>query len=86
MELKDVVGKCGRALKSPAPGVITGREKPMVWYDPATAPILQVKAAEIVSSDSYPTKCTLRFPRVQCARPDRDHTSCTSLQDCLLDS
>jgi ATP-dependent DNA ligase len=85
MELKDVVGKCGRPLKKPAPGVEAGREKPAVWYDPAAAPVLQVKAAEFVPSTIYPTGCTLRFPRVQCTRPDRDHTSCTSLQDRVLE-
>jgi ATP-dependent DNA ligase len=85
MELKDVVGKCGRPLKKPAPGVEAGREKPAVWYDPATAPVLQVKAAEFVPSTIYPTGSTLRFPRVQCTRPDRDHTSCTSLQDRALE-
>lgn len=81
MELKDLVTKCGRPLKNQPPGVVVNREKPTVWYDPATAPVLQLKAAEIVISPTYPTGCTLRFPRVQCARPDRDHTNCTSIQE-----
>ena len=37
-----------------------GREKPDVWIDPRKSVILQVKAAEIVNSDSYHTGCTLR--------------------------
>jgi DNA ligase-4 len=81
MELKDLVSKCGRPLKQQPSGVVVGREKPVLWYNPSTAPVLQIKAAEIVASGIYPTGCTLRFPRVQCARPDRDHTSCTSVQE-----
>lgn len=34
--------------------------------------ILQVKAAEMIVSDSYPTGHTLRFPRVVKIRYDKD--------------
>lgn len=81
MELRDLVNKCGRPLKTQPAGVIVNREKPAVWYDPTRAPVLQINAPEIVISPNYPTGCTLRFPRVQCVRPDRDHTNCTSIQE-----
>jgi DNA ligase-4 len=37
-----------------------GLDKPDVWVDPRHSVILQVKAAEIVKSDSYDVGCTLR--------------------------
>ena len=42
------------------PGVQYGKERPDVVFDPRLAPVLQVKAAEIIASDTYATNCTLR--------------------------
>ena len=47
-------------------------EKPDVYIDdPSNSIILEVKAAEIVPSESFPSKITLRFPRVEKARFDK---------------
>jgi DNA ligase-4 len=47
-------------------------EKPDVWVeDPSESIILELKAAEITISDSFPTKLTLRFPRVLKVRFDK---------------
>ena len=47
-------------------------EKPDVFIDdPSNSIILEVKAAEIVPSDTFPTKVTLRFPRVVKTRFDK---------------
>jgi len=77
-ELSDLVMKC-------KPGKVDcvriGKEVPEVWFDPRNSPVLQVKAAEIVYSDQYATGCTLRFPRVEMMRPDKDSTTCTSLEE-----
>ena len=81
MELKDLVTKCGRPLKNQPASVVVSREKPTIWYEPTVAPVLQLNAADIVDSATYPAGCTLRFPRVQCLRPDRDHSNCTSIQE-----
>ena len=42
------------------PTVQYGKERPDVVFDPRLAPVLQVKAAEIIASDTYATNCTLR--------------------------
>ena len=47
-------------------------EKPDVYIDdPSISIILEVKAAEIVPSESFPSKITLRFPRVEKTRFDK---------------
>lgn len=33
---------------------------------------MQVRASEIIDSEQYATGCTLRFPRVECFREDKD--------------
>ena len=48
-------------------------EKPDVYIDdPSISIILEVKAAEVVPSDTFPTKITLRFPRVERTRFDKN--------------
>ena len=48
-------------------------EKPDVYIDdPSISIILEVKAAEIVPSETFPSKITLRFPRVEKTRFDKD--------------
>ena len=47
-------------------------EKPDVYIeDPSISIILEIKAAEIVPSETFPSKVTLRFPRVVKARFDK---------------
>ena len=48
-------------------------EKPDVYIDdPSISIILEVKAAEIVPSETFPSKITLRFPRVEKTRFDKN--------------
>jgi DNA ligase-4 len=48
-------------------------EKPDVYIDdPSNSIILEVKAAEIVTSETFPSKITLRFPRVVKTRFDKN--------------
>lgn len=42
---------------------------------------MKIKASEIVASSSYKTGCTLRFPRVECIREDRDWNSAMTLSE-----
>ena len=50
----------------------TQSEKPDVYIDdPSNSIILEVKAAEIVPSETFPSKVTLRFPRVVKTRFDK---------------
>ena len=56
---------------------------PDVWIDPSKSVVLQVKAAEIVSSDIYSAGFTLRFPRVINVRDDKSSSDCTSMQEVI---
>lgn len=48
-------------------------------FSPEQSPVVQVRATEIVGSKEAATKCTLRFPRVETVREDKDSSCCTSL-------
>ncbi|XP_022104577.1 DNA ligase 4-like [Acanthaster planci] len=57
------------------------KEKPDMYVKPQHSFILQVKATEINSSTSYPTGCTLRFPRVEKVREDREWHQCMTTDE-----
>ncbi|XP_072434255.1 DNA ligase 4 isoform X1 [Chiloscyllium punctatum] len=67
--------------RDPPSNILCGTEKPEVYIEPCNSVILQVKAAEIVSSDMYKTGCTLRFPRIEKIRDDKDWHDCMTLHD-----
>ena len=72
-----------KVINKPDPRIQYGKEKPDVLYNPSTAPVLQVKAAEIIVSNTYATGLTLRFPRVETIREDKDSSCCTTLEEFL---
>jgi len=49
--------------------------------DPSKSVILEVKGAEIVDSDSFPSACVLRFPRVQNIRYDKAWNDAMTYQE-----
>ncbi|KAL0278848.1 UNVERIFIED_CONTAM: hypothetical protein PYX00_000538 [Menopon gallinae] len=57
------------------------KEKPDLWIEPSKSFILQVKASEIMPSDSFKTGYTLRFPRVEQVRYDKSWTECLTLSE-----
>lgn len=65
--------------KDPPRNILCGTEKPEVYIEPCNSVIVQVKAAEIVSSDMYKTDCTLRFPRIEKIREDKEWYECMTL-------
>lgn len=65
----------------PPASILCGTEKPEVYIEPHNSVIIQVKAAEIVSSDMYKTNCTLRFPRIEKMRDDKDWHQCMTLAE-----
>ncbi|KAG9492228.1 hypothetical protein GDO78_000637 [Eleutherodactylus coqui] len=67
--------------KDPPPNLLCGTEKPEVFIEPRNSVIVQVKAAEIVHSDMYKTNCTLRFPRIEKIRDDKEWYDCMTLDD-----
>ncbi|XP_043927269.1 DNA ligase 4 [Protopterus annectens] len=67
--------------RDPPASILCGSEKPEVYIDPCNSVIVQVKAAEIVASDMYKTGCTLRFPRIEKIRDDKEWHECMTLND-----
>ncbi|KAL1006226.1 hypothetical protein UPYG_G00069490 [Umbra pygmaea] len=65
----------------PPTSILCGTERPEVYIDPCNSVIIQVKAAEIVSSDMYKTNCTLRFPRIEKIREDKEWHQCMTLAE-----
>uniref|UniRef100_U3BRS6 DNA ligase n=1 Tax=Callithrix jacchus TaxID=9483 RepID=U3BRS6_CALJA len=67
--------------KTPPSSILCGTEKPEVYIEPCNSVIVQIKAAEIVPSDIYKTGCTLRFPRIEKIRDDKEWHECMTLDD-----
>lgn len=57
------------------------KEKPDLWIEPWNSQIVQIRAAEIVVSDKYKCGCTLRFPRVEKVRADKEWYDCMNLDE-----
>jgi DNA ligase 4 len=58
-------------------------EKPDMWIKPSDSLVVQVKAAQVVESEDYGFRQTLRFPRFVRLRRDRDWTNALSVNDFL---
>ncbi|XP_027722174.1 DNA ligase 4 [Vombatus ursinus] len=67
--------------RAPPNSILCGTEKPEVYIEPCNSVIVQIKAAEIVSSDMYKTDCTLRFPRIEKIREDKEWYECMTLDE-----
>ncbi|XP_061463551.1 DNA ligase 4 [Rhineura floridana] len=65
--------------RNPPFNILCGTEKPEVYIEPCNSVIVQIKAAEIVSSDMYKTDYTLRFPRIERIREDKEWHDCMTL-------
>uniref|UniRef100_A0A9J8DCA0 DNA ligase 4 n=2 Tax=Cyprinus carpio TaxID=7962 RepID=A0A9J8DCA0_CYPCA len=66
---------------NPPAAILCGTEKPEVYIEPCNSVIIQAKAAEIVSSEMYKTNCTLRFPRIERIREDKEWYQCMTLAE-----
>ncbi|XP_063243477.1 DNA ligase 4 [Bacillus rossius redtenbacheri] len=58
------------------PGLVWTRERPEVWIPPEKSVLLEVKATEIVRSNLFKVEYTLRFPRVEKIRYDKNWSEC----------
>nr|XP_045002156.1 DNA ligase 4 [Jaculus jaculus]XP_045002157.1 DNA ligase 4 [Jaculus jaculus] len=67
--------------KAPPSSILCGTEKPEVYIEPCNSVIVQIKAAEIVPSEMYRAGCTLRFPRIERIRDDKEWHECMTLGD-----
>lgn len=56
-------------------------ESPDKWIRPEDSVVLQLKAAQVTESDSYATGYTLRFPRFERRRHDRDWTNSMGIDE-----
>ncbi|XP_063901094.1 DNA ligase 4-like isoform X2 [Zophobas morio] len=56
------------------------KEKPDVVIHPSRSMVVSVKAAEIVPSTKFKTGCTLRFPRLEYFRDDKEWRECLNSQ------
>ncbi|XP_053273000.1 DNA ligase 4 [Pleuronectes platessa] len=65
----------------PPASILCATEKPEVYIEPCNSVIIQVKAAEIVGSDMYRTSCTMRFPRIEKIREDKEWHQCLTLAE-----
>lgn len=65
--------------KAPPSSILCGTEKPEVYIEPCNSVVVQIKAAEIVPSEMYKTSCTLRFPRIEKIRDDKEWHECMTL-------
>ncbi|KAJ9575396.1 hypothetical protein L9F63_025654, partial [Diploptera punctata] len=63
------------------PGLFWTKEKPDVWIAPQNSYILEIKATEIIPSNSFKVDYTLRFPRVETIRYDKKWSDCMTLAD-----
>ncbi|KAG2456580.1 DNA ligase 4 [Polypterus senegalus] len=67
--------------KDPPISILCASERPEAYIEPCHSVIVQVKAAEIVDSDMYKTGCTLRFPRIEKIRNDKEWYECMTVKD-----
>eukprot|EP01124_Arcella_intermedia_P024176 TRINITY_DN4012_c0_g1_i3.p1 TRINITY_DN4012_c0_g1~~TRINITY_DN4012_c0_g1_i3.p1 ORF type:complete len:941 (-),score=258.52 TRINITY_DN4012_c0_g1_i3:49-2478(-) len=57
------------------------KDKPNIWIEPKFSKVLEVKAAQIVTSDKYKAGYTLRFPRVVKIRNDKNYMQCMTMDE-----
>jgi len=79
-DLYDLVAKLS-FQRNPFPNVQYGKEKPDVKMDPKNSKVLEIKAAEVIRSDQYHARYTLRFPRVKTIRHDKIWSDCMTSTD-----
>ncbi|KAF6025218.1 LIG4 [Bugula neritina] len=61
--------------------VMVTKEKPDIWIDPLKSAIVQIKATEITESSSFYTGYSLRFPRVEKIRDDKQPLDCLTVKE-----
>lgn len=57
------------------------KEKPDVWIAPHHSCVVQIKGAQVITTDKFRTGHTLRFPRVQHLRYDKPWTDALDLRE-----
>ncbi|CAG8778937.1 148_t:CDS:10, partial [Cetraspora pellucida] len=65
--------------------LIIGHDKPHLIIPPEKSVVVQVRATEIVATNEFATNFTLRFPRFEKLRPDKDWSSAASVQGPIID-
>ncbi|KAI6661708.1 DNA ligase 4-like [Oopsacas minuta] len=60
---------------------VGNKEKPDLLIEPEFSKIVQIRAAEITVSDKYSCACTLRFPRLELFREDKEWYQCMTMEE-----
>lgn len=68
-------------LKEQPHNVKFGDERPYFYLNVEKSVILQIRASELVSSSSFALPSTVRFPRIDAIRSDKDWKDCMKLSD-----
>ena len=76
LELKQILDKLDpNWVKVKPENVRSASEKPQVWVNPEKSVVVCVRAAEMIVSEKYFCGFTLRFPRLESVRDDKDCSS-----------
>lgn len=74
--------KEGRKTISHNPkGIEWGNSPPDVWIEPKNSIMLNVKATEMVVTDTYPISHALRFPRIKSIKDDKPWYECCNMNE-----
>lgn len=74
--------KVGRKTIYESPSFLEWKDSPPdVWIEPKNSIILEIKAAELVKTDTYRTNYTFRFPRITQVRSDKQWFDCCTLEE-----
>ncbi|XP_018322080.1 DNA ligase 4 [Agrilus planipennis] len=62
-------------------GIKFGKDKPDVWIPPEHSCVLLVRGSELIKTSDFPSKYTLRFPRILSIRNDKAYYDCLNDQE-----
>lgn len=68
-------------VKEQPSNVKFGDERPYFYLNVEKSLILQIRASELVASSSFATPSTVRFPRIDAIRSDKDWKDCMKLSE-----
>ena len=85
-DLKTIRGKLVSPIKNATPDWLGDwkpkkSDLPDFYFNPRNSVVLEIRAAQVTDSTSYPGGLSLRFPRCDRVRFDKDWHDCTTLED-----
>lgn len=77
---KTQITKTRSVIENP-PNLDFGSINPDVWIEPEDSIILEIKASELIQTNSYRTNYEFRFPRIISIRSDKSCFECCTLEE-----